>query len=237
MANNYFKFKKFTVYQNACAMKVSTDACLLGAMANAAVAPQRILDIGSGTGVLSLMLAQKYPNAKIAALEIDAAAATQASENVAKSLFANQIEVQCGNILEYKAQHLVDFIISNPPYFEQDLQTNIAALNVAKHSTELTLEQLAISISLLLHSRGAFCVIIPYHRVAYFLSVLSKVGLCAYSQVNVRHLESKPFLTSIMHGSFGAQRSLAASSFTLKKDNTNYTQEALDLLSPFYLHL
>src|SRR6187549_3527503 len=115
MANHYFQFKQFTVYQDACAMKVCTDACIQGAYTvQHASSAQRIMDIGAGTGLLSLMLAQQLP-AVITAVELDTAAATQASANIAASPWANRIQVLVEDARELPVTTQYDFIITNPP--------------------------------------------------------------------------------------------------------------------------
>ncbi len=237
MGNNYFAFKKFTVYQDSCAMKVSTDACLLGALVNINPAPTRILDIGTGTGILSLMMAQHFNQAAITALEINADAFQQAKSNFAKSHFASQIEALHIDVTSFKGEPNFDFIISNPPYFQQSLHTTNYAINTAKHATQLTFAQLAQSVARLLAPNGTFSFILPYASVHLLQQCLHDNALCLTSQINIRHNANKPFLNAIVNGAFGDTLSVTIRAFTIRDLDNTYTQEALDILTPFYLGL
>ena len=144
MANQYFQFKEFIIQQDACGMKVTTDGCLFGAWAASliqSINPQQILDIGTGTGLLSLMLAQQT-TATIDAVEIDEAAAVQANQNVASSKWKKQITIHQTNILNYSKNIQYDFIVTNPPFFVNDLRSNDAKRNLAMHSSHLSLIEL-----------------------------------------------------------------------------------------------
>ena len=115
MPKSSFKFKQFTIFHDKCAMKVGTDGVLLGAWAPADKA-KRILDVGTGTGLIALQLAQRNPHARITAIEIDAAAAGQATENVSHSPWADRVEIICHDFRDYQPENRFDLIVSNPPY-------------------------------------------------------------------------------------------------------------------------
>ena len=117
MANDYFQFKQFTVYQQRCAMKVGTDGTLLGAWAQVPTESARILDIGTGTGLIALMLAQRFPQASVLGIDIDQDAVCQAKENVENSPFASRIKIEHANVMDYNNEEGFDAIVSNPPYF------------------------------------------------------------------------------------------------------------------------
>jgi tRNA1Val (adenine37-N6)-methyltransferase len=138
LGNSYFQFKQFTVHQGDCAMKVTTDACIQGAWTPVQKDEVRILDIGAGTGLLSLMLAQKAPNAIVDAVELNEQAATQAGQNFAGSPWADRLNVICSDIQGYRATHKYDLIISNPPFFNNSLKGPEASRNNARHTTALT---------------------------------------------------------------------------------------------------
>src|SRR5258705_6346666 len=148
MANSYFKFKQFTIHQDRCAMKVTTDACLFGAWVaiEAGILESEdgsILDIGAGTGLLSLMLAQKT-NVSIDSVEIDEAAAKQARENADASPWKERIFVMPGDA-KYMAYTLCknfDIIISNPPFYENELASPDHHKNIAHHDGGLLLDEL-----------------------------------------------------------------------------------------------
>lgn len=159
MPNPYFQFKQFTVWHDKCAMKVGTDGVLLGAWTNVANA-QRILDIGTGTGLVALMLAQRS-KAFVVALEIDNAAAGQAIENVARSPWQDRIEVLHADFKHYISTTQFDVIVSNPPYFADSLKCPDPQRNTARHNNRLPYEDLLKGVSRLLTTDGEFTIVIP----------------------------------------------------------------------------
>ena len=152
MPNPYFSFKQFTVYHDRCAMKVGTDGVLLGAWADV-VSARNILDIGTGTGLISLMMAQRC-NARIRAVDIDADAVEQARGNVAASPWQDRIEVELQDICHFTSETLFDVIVSNPPYFTDSLKCPERQRNIARHTDLLDFDKLAESAARLLHSEG-----------------------------------------------------------------------------------
>ena len=162
MSDSKFSFKQFELRQELCAMKVGTDSVLLGAWANIP-AQGRILDIGAGTGILSLMAAQRSTSAYITAIEIDAPAAQQASENIARSPWANRIEVANGDFIQMAEHfdHPFDAIISNPPYFEQSLLSPDAARTTARHTTTLRYDDIFRQARAIIAPEGNLSLVIP----------------------------------------------------------------------------
>src|SRR6476646_8018597 len=160
MANPFFQFKQFMVQQDACAMKVCTDACLFGAWCAAELKSQAsdqetLLDIGAGTGLLSLLIRQKN-KLQIDAVEIEAAAAAQALQNVQASPWPNDIHVIHNDILNMGVSKSYDYIISNPPFYENELQSPNEKRNTALHSRQLTLSDLFLFIAQWLKPKGTF---------------------------------------------------------------------------------
>src|SRR6266536_1002775 len=188
MSNSFFRFKQFTVHQDKCAMKVCTDACLFGALIAQQIRnppPDRIsragkseirnvLDIGTGTGLLSLMLAQKNPHVIIDAVEIDEAAAQQAKENFEASSWKDRLHVYHTSIQQFNPSTIqpfdqsttppfnqptkYDLILSNPPFFENDLKSDNARRNLVLHISELSLEELLNVVIKHLNDDGSFVV-------------------------------------------------------------------------------
>lgn len=240
MANNYFSFKQFTVYQENTAMKVCTDACLLGALvakalSNSPTKIESILDIGTGTGLLALMLAQET-KASIDAVELNAAAAAEARQNVLQSPWANRIRVIEKDICVVTPSAPYDFIISNPPFFEQDLKSNDAAKNAAKHDSTLTLNELIQQINRLLSNSGSAAVLIPFDRTKYVEILLLENNLELHKKIMVQQTDKHLFFRSILF--FGKEKqSTEQTSIYITDENRNYSSIFASLLKPFYLKL
>lgn len=159
MPQSSFQFKQFTVFHDRCAMKVGTDGVLLGAWAPVDDAT-RILDVGTGTGLVALMLAQRS-QASIVALEIDEAAALQAQENVDRSPWQGRIEVIKADFKHYVTEQKFDLIVSNPPYFSDSLKCPDKQRNAARHDTDLTYLDLLKGVTRVLNPDGLFALVIP----------------------------------------------------------------------------
>jgi len=157
-------------------MKISTDAVLLGALANAEN-PVQILDIGTGTGVIALMLAQRFPQAKITAIELDDEAAGQARENFEESSFAGRLKVFAMRIQDFESTFKFDLIVSNPPYFPDHLKSSDQKRNQALHTDQLSFEELIQKSSELLSENGSFWVILPPRQMTDFIFLAEKYKL------------------------------------------------------------
>ena len=161
MANDYFQFKQFTIHQQRCAMKVGTDGTLLGAWSQVPVASARILDIGTGTGLIALMMAQRFPDATVFGIDIDKDAVCQAQENVAVSPFVSRIKIFESDILNFDDQEGFDAIVSNPPYFVDALTCPDQQRTMARHTVSLSYKELMKSAFRLLKPNGLFSLVIP----------------------------------------------------------------------------
>jgi tRNA1Val (adenine37-N6)-methyltransferase len=158
-----FRFKQFSVDQTGCAMKINTDGVLLGAMAGEGV-PLHILDIGTGTGVIALMLAQRFINAKIDAVEIDEQAASTAKSNFDNSPFQNKLTLYANGFEQFFESHpeqRYDLIVSNPPFYINSLQSPGAKVNLAKHAADGFFEKLISTIAIQLTEQGIAWLILP----------------------------------------------------------------------------
>lgn len=154
MSNDYFRFKRFTIRQERCAMKVGTDGTLLGAWAQGG---NRILDVGTGTGLIALMMAQRFPKAQVTGVDIDGQACGQARENVEASPF--DIEVVQANVCDVEGTF--DCIVSNPPYFEHSLECPDDGRTRARHTSALSYRALMASSWRLLADDGELSLVIP----------------------------------------------------------------------------
>ena len=172
MANNYFKFRQFCVWQEHCAMKVGTDGTLLGAWARGG---SRILDVGTGTGLIALMMAQRCRQACVVAIDIDDEAVCQASENVARSPFSSRVEVCCCNVADFSAEPF-DAIVTNPPFFVGSLACPDTRRTAARHAASLPYPVLMESAWKLLADDGELSVIIPFDCKPQLCSAASLQG-------------------------------------------------------------
>jgi len=161
MSNDYFQFRQFVVHQQRCAMKVGTDGTLLGAWAAAPSGKCRILDIGTGTGLIALMMAQRFPEAEITGVDIDEDAVVQAAENVRLSPFSERVNVCHQNIMNFTDVIGFDAIVSNPPFFVDSLACPDSQRTIARHAVSLTYEQLMHQAYHLLKEEGRLSVVVP----------------------------------------------------------------------------
>lgn len=240
MANTYFRFKLFIVHQDQCAMKVCTDSCILGALAaeyfRTAFSPaKKILDIGGGSGLLSLMLAQKIP-AQIHAIEIDNASFLQMQQNFEASPWPSQLHAIQSNIKDFDNSHKYDFIISNPPFYENDLKGPEAKRSRAMHDTGLTLFDLIIALRRHLNDDGLFAVMLPYRRAEEFKNYIAEFHGRIHKEIQLRHHTEKEFFRSVFMGDLcSGSFSSEIKTFTIMENNS-YSNEMKLLLKDYYLN-
>ncbi|MBS1757449.1 MAG: methyltransferase [Bacteroidetes bacterium] len=235
-----FSFKQFTIQQHRCAMKVCTDACLFAAWAadylkKEKLNPKNILDIGAGTGLLSLILAQKT-TAQIEAVEIDENAFIQANENFIASPWKQRLSVFHTDALEFTPEKKYDFIITNPPFFEDDLPSPHQNKNAAKHSSTLTFAGLLKIISTHLLPESFAAVLIPYHRLQHFekLAMAQQLFISHKTLVKQSPLHS-PFRAMVILKT--ADQKINETEITIQHTDRNYTPEFINLLKDYYLKL
>lgn len=238
MSNTFFKFKQFTVHQSQCAMKVCTDACLFGSLLPSSNKPHSVLDIGTGTGLLSLMYAQRNPHAEIGAIEIDLHAALQAESNFKNSPFASQISLLNADVKHYaeKSKKKYDVIICNPPFYENQLQSYELKKSVAHHSTALTLNNLAKIANDLINEHGTFAILLPYYRSDYFTDVMQKHSFYSTKVYFIKQtVQRNPFRAVVFFTK--ENMPLQQEVIVIKDTNDRYTETFLRLLKDYYLHL
>ncbi|ALI98149.1 tRNA1(Val) (adenine(37)-N6)-methyltransferase [Rufibacter tibetensis] len=235
MPNSYFQFKQFLIRQDKCAMKVCTDSCVLGAAVNVAGA-KRILDIGAGTGLLSLMVAQRAPEALIEAVEIDTAASEQAQENIAASPWANRIRLFPMSLQEF-AQYQpapYDIIISNPPFFQASLKSLDSAKNQAKHTETLSFTEIISFAQHFLSPDGKLHILLPTHEAKVFENEALQKGFFTNS---ILWLETTPQgkLLRAIHTYSRYAVSTTESTLAVREKDQTYTKAFQELLKEYYL--
>ena len=221
-------------------MKVCTDACIFGGFIAQYLGKKKepllnILDIGAGTGLLSLMVAQKV-SGYIEAIEIEENAYNQATQNIAQSIWRSRIKIINEDALNFVSQKKHDCIISNPPFFEGDLQSVNASKNAAKHDTTLTLENLLITIKKNIADNGCFAILLPYHRVAYFIQIAQLNNYYLDEELLIRHTQEHPIFRGILIFSNCASI-IKSNELVIKNASGNYTEAFINLLQDYYLHL
>ena len=216
MANDYFRFKQFTIWQSRCAMKVGTDGTLLGAWASGG---RQVLDIGTGTGLIALMMAQRFPDAQVKGIDIDADAVGQARENVAQSLFSDRVTIDHCNLTV--AEGCYDCIVSNPPYFVQALSCPDDKRTMARHADTLTYTELMEGGWRLLSEDGVFSLIIPFDCKGRLESEAALMGFFKTRECAVRTTPTKTprrfMLTFAKHPSALQQEELVIGSENYKE--------------------
>lgn len=241
MPNDHFQFKQFIVHQDRTAMKVSTDACIQGALAAKfwqEQPVQSLLDIGTGTGLLSLMLAQKLPVAKITAIEIEAAALAQAGDNFALSVWKDQLNIAHSSLQAFKPAGTFDAIICNPPFFHRHLNSAIQQRDLARHDHQLRKEDLAGNVGRLLKNGGTFCVLYPSSEWAAWMNVAKANGWNLSLEVAIRPYANRP--VNRMVGFFDKQvpGTVQQRQVTIYEDaGKEYTREFIELMKDYYLYL
>lgn len=191
MSNDYFQFKQFTIHQRRAAMKVGTDGVLLGSLAEGG---SRVLDIGTGTGIISLMMAQRYPDAHFTAVEIDDNAYLDAQENFAESPFADRISLVKGAFQEYAKTcgKTFDCIVSNPPYFDESLENPDEGRTRARHTSSLPFRDLIGGAYRLLEDGGCFSVCIPPEVLKKFTAECLIAGFTLKVCYGIKSVPRKP---------------------------------------------
>lgn len=242
MSNAYFQFKQFTIWHQRCAMKVGTDGVLAGALTPAEGA-KHILDVGTGSGLIALMLAQRCPEAQITAIEIDDDAATQAAENFAASPWAERIQLIHGDFNEYTSDILFDLIVSNPPYFTDSLRNPDPHRTQARHNETLNYHQLFLRARNLLQPKGICCVIIPTESESFVNDMASRHHLFPQAVTHIYTKPGKPCRRVFITYWRGEENDLyypdmkTEQTLYLMDANSQYTPEYRKLTKDFYIKL
>jgi len=233
-----FIFKEFTVNQDQCAMKIGTDGVLLGAWTAIEHFPNSILDIGTGTGIIALQLAQRSDAETIDALEIDDNAYEQAVGNFENSdwgdrLFCYHASLQ---LFTEEIEDTYDLIISNPPFYNDEFETENASRNKARFTSSLSFEELLISVSKLLSKEGVFSIIIPFKEEGNFIELACNVNLFPTRICRVKGHRTSDIKRSLLEFSF-RKSDIEITELIIEIERHEYTQAYKDLVSDFYLKM
>jgi tRNA1Val (adenine37-N6)-methyltransferase len=235
MPNSYFRFKQFTIHQYRSAMKVCTDSCVFGVWSSLKIKnAKNILDVGSGTGLLSLMLAQNS-SADIDGVELDSESFIQATENINESPWSDRIRIVEGDGRHVLFEKKYGFIICNPPFFESDLQSPDLKKNKSKHDVSFTLEDLIKIVRDNLNTDGAFSVLLPYHRSDYFERLATANGFFLQEKLILRQTpRHEPFRSICLFG-YKKQEEIIVEELTIKDAEGKNTREYKSLMKDYYL--
>lgn len=216
-------------------MKVCTDACIFGAWFAAKVPTySSILDIGSGTGLLMLMLGQKT-NSEIHGIEIDLPCFKQLKENIEQSKWADRLNVFPGDARGFQFPRKYDFILSNPPFFENDLESDNDIDRIAKHSKHLRLDELLTIVDKNLEPHGGFGILLPYTRWEYFDKLANENGFHLLEKLFVKQTPTHTFFRAILHYARHKENFVPEINLTIHQSKNQYSDEFKELLRDYYL--
>ncbi|NDW09287.1 tRNA1(Val) (adenine(37)-N6)-methyltransferase [Dysgonomonas sp. 520] len=238
MPNTYFRFKQFTVCHEKCAMKVGTDGVLLGAWTDADSC-QSALDVGVGSGLVALMLAQRYHNLVVDAIDIDKDAVDQAIENVTNSPFSH-INCYHASLQDWAkvCDKKYDLIVSNPPFFSSSLKSPKHQRTLARHTDSLPMEDFIPIVESILSDAGRFSFIYPYSEKALLLEIADRYHLKASRITNVlpkAGVSPKRVLMELRRKP--TENIVSENDLIIEKDRHIYTDEFTGLVKDFYLKM
>ena len=235
MPNPFFAFKQFTIHHDRCAMKVGTDGVLLGAWVNLSNS-HRILDIGTGTGLIALMMAQRCNASNIPAIDIDTEAVSQANENIQASPWKDRVIAIQQDIRSFHPNKSFDTINSNPPYFINSLKSSDTQRNTARHTDTLSAEDLIRKTADLLTEDGYFSIILPTEQIEELIQISERVGLYPSRRT---HVITRPGLMPkrTLMEFCKRETSFPTNQLVIELDRHVYSEEYIALTRDFYLKM
>lgn len=239
MASEKFTFKQFEVWHDKCGMKVGTDGVLLGAWTDTTDC-RSMLDVGTGTGLIALIAAQRNPLLHITAIDIMPDAVEQAKENVCRSPFSDRIEVQECNFLEMDTQKgiLYDIIVSNPPFYNADVHSPSAVRDTARHSSSLPLQDFFLQASKMLAPIGRLCLILPFSSASDAIGYAFMNGMQLSRRTDVWGNErSTPKRSLLEFRNVDTECISIKTKLYIRDINNNYTEEYIKLTEDLYVRL
>lgn len=234
MSNKPFRFKKFIIHQDQCAMKVGTDGVLLGAW-SAVENRKNILDVGTGTGLVAMMMAQRNPHANIDAVEIDVEAYQQAKYNFQQADFSN-LTIYESDFNDFEIIESYDLIVSNPPFFEVNKQMNDSSRKVARQQNVLSFENLVEKSVEILQQNGQLELILPFEALEEITTIAQKNKLFLQRLTKVKGNPQTDFKRILVSFGFD-QTQLLEDELIIEKSRHQYTDEYIALTKDFYLKM
>ena len=234
-----FQFKQFSVEQDRCAMKVGTDGVLLGAWSPIPENIFSVLDVGAGTGIIALMLAQRTNAEQIDALEIDEEAYEQAVENFENSPWGDRLFCFHAGLDEFieEPEDEYDLIISNPPFYTEDYKTDNEQRDLARFSDAMPFEDLVEAADLLLSENGIFSVIIPYKEEEKFIALAKDFDLFPIKITRVKGTPTTEIKRSLLAFSRNVLENFLVDQLVIETSRHIYTEEYIALTKDFYLKM
>lgn len=238
MRNQPFIFKKFSVEQDRCAMKIGTDAVLLGAWTSIEHNPFNVLDIGAGTGILSLMMAQRCHAETIEAIEIDDEAFEQCVENFENSPWNNRLFCFHASLLEYieAVDEKFDLIICNPPFYSEDYKSKSKSRNLARFSDAMPMEHIILAVYHFLSENGKFSIVVPHKLEQQFIKEAEFIDLYPRRILHVKGNPNTSVKRSLMEFQFG-KTNISISELIIETERHVYTEDYINLTKDFYLRM
>ena len=232
---NPFEFKKFTIHQEQVTLPVTTDACLFGAYCNFNN-PKRILDLGTGTGLLALMMNQKYPSSHILGIEQHPETAIQAQKNIDWNNCNSNIQIVQSDMFHYHFESTFDAIISNPPFFVNQLESDETERNQARHFQNYNFIDFFNLINTLLDNSGTAWILLPYSALNDIQKYINHTDLHIHSIVEISPNNQKnPHLIFAEFKKIGPTQ-VEKKSIFIRNNQNKFSTECLEILTPFYLN-
>ncbi len=239
--NKPFKFKEFTIHQDKTAMKVGTDGVLLGAWCAVDEYPNTILDIGAGTGVISLMIAQRSDAMTIDAVEVDENAYEQTVENFEQSDWGDRLYCYNATFQEFASEiaeeeETYDLIVANPPFYTDEFESENEARNKARFTSSLSFEDLIVGVSKILSKSGKFSVILPFKEEESFIALANEKNLLLNRICRVQGNTTSEIKRSLLEFSFH-ETELNEEHLIIEIERHQYTEDYINLTKDFYLKM
>lgn len=237
--NKPFTFKQFTVQQDNCAMKIGTDGVLLGAWTPLKSNPFSILDIGAGTGILALMLAQRSNAQVIDAIEIDDAAYEQCVGNFENSNWGDRLFCYHASLEEFaeEIEDTYDLIVCNPPFYGENYKSDNTQRDLARFQDAMPFKHLIESVSKLLSENGVFAVVIPFKEEQVFMEFASNFNLFPFQILHVKGTPTSETKRSLIAFSSNRNSSIETTELIIETSRHQYTEDYINLTKDFYLKM